>query len=392
MSQFGSNIQKGLLQNADNYPQLANRQLLNDAAPAVMNLARDEAFKRQNDGGEVDTSSNNAEDNTAVATDDDEIRCIPKVMQVEETVYDRAIKCHHSYQEKCHMTYITDYRSTTQEKCETTFKKNCHITFKPMPFNESVNICHTPIVRKCGDEAVGPDICSTHYETNCETKYKAYEVEQDEPECRMELMRKCKDVTIELPTADPSTPRNREKRQFDGLDDSSSDSSDTSVATDSDDNTIKVDENCEEWPVQKCTLTKKTVRKVHPETECRKIPREVCVPNNCAMQQGEQVCRDEVRMQVQNVPQEECELQPEENCHAEAVLVPRLVPKPNCIKVPKEICVNTKNNPRRVKKPVVKEWCYRPSDLLDNSPSISHQTPDVSGSEFFARRNKYFNF
>jgi hypothetical protein len=208
----------------------------------------------------------------------------------------------------------------------------------------------------------------------------------------MELMRKCKDVTIELPTADPSTPRNREKRQFDGLDDSSSDTSDTSAATDSDDNTIKVDENCEEWPVQKCTLTKKTVRKVHPETECRKIPREVCVPNNCAMQQGEQVCRDEVRMQVQNVPQEECELQPEENCHAEAVLVPRLVPKPNCIKVPKEICVNTKNNPRRVKKPVVKEWCYRPSDLLDNSPSISHQTPDVSGSEFFARRNKYFNF
>ena len=85
----------------------------------------------------------------------------------------------------------------------------------------------------------------------------------------------------------------------------------------------QVDENCEEWPVQKCTLGKKTVRKVHPETECRKIPREVCVPNNCAMQQGEQICRDEVRMQVQNVPQEECELQPEENCHAEAVLVPR---------------------------------------------------------------------
>lgn len=224
-------------------------------------------------------------------------------------------------------------------------------------------------------------------------------------------MKKCKDVTIELPTAGPGTAR-RQNRQFEGLDDSdnadsgsdsnaadgetdvasSESSSDDDVSTD-EGNTIKVDESCEEWPVQRCELIKKTVRKVHPETECRKIPREVCVPNNCAMVQGEQICRDEVRMQVQSVPQEECELQPEENCHAEAVLVPRLVPKPNCIKVPKEICVNTKNNPRRVKKPVVKEWCYRPSDLLDNHPSISHQTPDVSGNDsLFARRNKFFNF
>ena len=82
MSQFGSNIQKGLLQNTDHLPQLANRQLLNDAAPAVMNLARDEAFKRQTDGSEVDTSSNDAQDNSPAAGNDDEIRCIPKVMQV----------------------------------------------------------------------------------------------------------------------------------------------------------------------------------------------------------------------------------------------------------------------------------------------------------------------
>ena len=84
-----------------------------------------------------------------------------------------------------------------------------------------------------------------------------------------------------------------------------------------------MDEKCEEWPVQKCTLEKRTVKKVHPDTACRKIPREVCAPNNCALAAGEEVCRDESRMQMQNVPQEECDLQPEETCHMEAVLVPR---------------------------------------------------------------------
>ena len=65
---------------------------------------------------------------------------------------------------------------------------------KSQPFNETVNICHTPVVRKCGNESFGPDICSTHYETNCETRYKTYEVEQDEPVCKMVTERKCKEI------------------------------------------------------------------------------------------------------------------------------------------------------------------------------------------------------
>ena len=55
------------------------------------------------------------------------------------------------------------------------------------------------------------------------------------------------------------------------------------------------------------------------------ILREVCAPNNCALGPGEEVCRDESRMQMQNVPEEDCDLQPEETCHMEAVLVPRCV-------------------------------------------------------------------
>lgn len=376
---FGSQMQASLENDPEGkfgslLPQLA--EFANPEPPAMNLLQLRQAETTTDNEASLTSLDNNSSD--------DEIRCIPKVMQVEETVYDRAIKCQHSYQEKCHMTYITDYRSTTEEKCQTTFKKNCHITFKPMPLNETVNVCHTPVVRKCGSEPVGPDICSTHYETNCETRYKTYEVEQDEPVCRMEVMTKCENVTLPF-NDDQSIPRsgrqdNGDNDNADNGDAETPDDAPTTAPTpelvtlNPDDtpntqtspNSITVDQRCEEWPVQKCTLEKKTVKKVHPDTQCRKIPREVCVPNNCALVQADEICRDEVRMQVQNVPEEECELQPEENCHMEAVLVPRLVPQNNCVKVPKEICVNTKKNPRRVKKPVIKEWCYRPKDILEN--------------------------
>jgi len=376
MSNFGAQMSaSSSSQRSGNAGRPLPQLVYTDPEPAAMNLLGqfgNGLLRQSDDGPSVDVEDSS----------DDEVRCIPKVMQVWETEYDRAIKCHHSYQEKCHMTYITDYRSTTEQKCETTFKKNCHITFKPMPFNETVNVCHTPVVRQCGDSPVGPEICSTHYETNCETRYKTYEIEQDEPVCTMELMKKCNNITLPGITANGGDgfqqfrqSRQRYGRQDDqdgedGSDPPSDPPTDLEAVDDSATPTgsggVTIEQQCEEWPVQRCTLEKKTVKKIHPDTACRKIPREVCVPNNCAMVQGDEICRDENRMLVQNVPQEECELQPEENCHMEAVLVPRLVPKPNCVKVPKEICVNTKKNPRRVKKPVVKEWCYRPKDLLEN--------------------------
>ena len=123
--------------------------------------------------------------------------------------------------------------------------------------------------------------------------------------------------------------------------------------------------------------------------------REVCAPSNCEFRPAEkvispqprtnhfqiiwncndcfQVCRDDEQELIQNIPTEDCSLEPQEDCRMETVLVPRLVLtfkkswswsswlifwyiltivrlvlKPNCIKVPKEICVEAKVNPRKV--------------------------------------------
>lgn len=309
---------------------------------------------------------------------DEDVRCINKVMQVEETVFDERIKCQHTFTEKCHETYITDYVPTQEKKCETSFEKNCHITYKPMVFEETVEVCKQPLVKTCSNGTVGEEVCTTQYETNCETRYKEHIVEQDEPVCEMVTERRCNGVNVPIPADEtsndlvPEELKFRRRRQEDttlqpeiqigGLN-----------TTDS----VNVGIDCEEWPIQKCRLEKKVVKKNNPETSCRKIPREICAPSNCAFQKSEQLCHEEKRNLVQNIPDEECGLEPKESCKMETVLVPRLIQKPNCVKVPKEVCVNAKTNPRKVKKPVIKEWCYKPSDLKNSSSRLAL-------SQFFA--------
>ena len=57
-------------------------------------------------------------------------RCIDKVVMVQETEYDDVITCKHSYSEKCHITYATDFSPTQEEQCEENFKKSCFIEYK----------------------------------------------------------------------------------------------------------------------------------------------------------------------------------------------------------------------------------------------------------------------
>ena len=43
------------------------------------------------------------------APDDEGRKCVKKVMMREETVYEEVMTCHHSYDERCHDSYITTY-------------------------------------------------------------------------------------------------------------------------------------------------------------------------------------------------------------------------------------------------------------------------------------------
>ena len=97
--------------------------------------------------------------------------------------------------------------------------------------------------------------------------------------------------------------------------------------------------------------------------------------------QGPVICNDRVKTVVVDHPVEECALEPVKSCDQVTVtslntrassllstrslqvtkLVPKLVPVQECVDVPKEICARSKTNPHKVKRPVIKKWCYVPS-------------------------------
>lgn len=244
-------------------------------------------------------------------------RCIDKVVMVEETEYDDEIECHHSYSERCHTTYTTDFEPQQEEECEENFRKSCFIEYKKVAFDEPVRFCHTPLI--C--EGAGPEECKTVYESQCETRYHEHEVEDDVVECETIQEEKCQDVTQGYTT----------------------------------------EQKCTKWPKQVCDKQTRVVKKYTPETECKKVPRELCGPSGCILEPGPEECFDKKETVVQEVPEETCNLEPQRSCKHVTKLVPLLKPQEECVDIPKEVCSRSRKNPRKVSKPVVKKWCYVPS-------------------------------
>ena len=55
-------------------------------------------------------------------------------------------------------------------------------------------------------------------------------------------------------------------------------------------------------------------------------------------------------------------MDPQRDCQYVTKLVPFLKPTEECVDVPEEVCTRSRTNPKVVKKPVVKKWCYTPKN------------------------------
>merc|ERR1711892_608396 len=247
-------------------------------------------------------------------------KCVQKVMMVEETVWEDHETCDHSYDKRCHKSFTTTYQSQQEEECDEVFRKICYIEMVDVAHNVTTQVCRKPLVKDC--DIGGEIVCRTEYQSECWSKQIPHEVEDDVVECNTVQDEKCEDETVGYTTT----------------------------------------KRCQKWPRQECQLTKKAVTKYTTMTGCNKEPTELCAPAGCGFKEGAEECHDETKTIVGEKPEEECIIEPQRQCRHVTKLVPQLQEVEECVDVPKETCTRSRTNPKKVKKPVIKKWCYIPSE------------------------------
>ena len=59
-----------------------------------------------------------------------------------------------------------------------------------------------------------------------------------------------------------------------------------------------------------------------------------------------------------------------------------LRPTEECVDIPKEVCVRAKVNPRKIKRPIVKKWCYTPK-YEESENDDSNNNDDTNNNDDF---------
>ena len=215
-------------------------------------VGRSRAGRQFNDDGGNDIGGLAIDFSNAVFDEETGKRCVIKEEEVQSLEKEPILECTHKSVEKCHYTYVTQFKPSQEEVCEENFEKVCQITFKQVPQEETVKKCYKPLQSVCNGQ--GKDICKTVYESACTTRY----VEKQPGKFVGDT--NCERQPIEICGAGCVVEEGPEECH---------DKTITSL--------IDVPEEiCDLNPQKTCRLATKLVPSLVPKHECTVIPQEVC--------------------------------------------------------------------------------------------------------------------
>merc|ERR1712012_615141 len=223
------------------------------AADIIRSGSRRSSFGRRFRQGRQDDGLAIGVDFSNCVTDPDTgFCCVDKVSEVTSLQKDPILECTHKNVEKCHYTYVTQFKPAQEEVCEENFEKQCSITFKQKAVNETLKKCYKPLEKVCNGQ--GPEECRTVYESSCTTRY----VEKQPGKFVGDTA--CEKLPVEICGAGCVTEEGPEECH------------DKVITT-----LIDVPEEVGDLNPQKtCKFQTKLVPKLKPAHECTIIPREVC--------------------------------------------------------------------------------------------------------------------
>ena len=178
--------------------------------------------------------------------------CVTKEEEVASTERQRVLECNHKSVEKCHYTYVTQFKPSQEEVCEENFEKSCQITFKQQAYNETVRKCYRPTRKVCNGE--GPEECRTVFESSCTTKY----VEKQPGKFVGDTG--CEKLPVEICGAGCTFEEGEEECHDKVL---------TSVVD-------VPEEVCDLNPQKTCRFVTKLVPRLKPTHQCTIVPQQVC--------------------------------------------------------------------------------------------------------------------
>jgi len=124
------------------------------------------------------------------------------------------------------------------------------------------------------------------------------------------------------------------------------------------------------------------------DTTCEKLPVEICGAG-CVTEEGPEQCHDKVITSLVDVPEETCDLNPQQTCRFQTKLVPRLKPVAECTTIPQEVCNLKFTQPQEVDKPLKTKWCLDPTPA---EPGEQYEENNALGSPLGAASNSVPSF